>query len=333
MFNIRKLMISYGLIFLSIVILSVISLFLLNYTINKQERDARLINISGKQRMLGQRIEKDIHFIHLSKSPQQIEDLKKDLLKSVKHWEASARLLQIGDPQEHIPSLNEDPKYRKLFKGLEPHFNKVRQQAYKTISTEEYRFSYVAFELSNLQTESEKCLEYNDKITKELEKDAEARFKKVKSMAFYCWSAIILVLVLETYFIFRPMYRRMKQSQLDLEENQKETKRIHLELWEKNRELVVNEEEIRTQAERLNHLNLILDDQVKHRTREITLKNQALKGLIEELEIKNKELDQLIYRITHDLRAPVASILGLLRICDREQEIDSLKQYNSLAIS
>src|SRR5690606_8153889 len=43
---------------------------------------------------------------------------------------------------------------------------------------------------------------------------------------------------------------------------------------------------------------------------------EALKSQNEELIKLNKELDSFVYSISHDLRAPLKSVLGLLNLCD-----------------
>lgn len=53
---------------------------------------------------------------------------------------------------------------------------------------------------------------------------------------------------------------------------------------------------------RLKRINFILDDKVQKRT--------------EDLEAKNKELDQYLYRASHDIRRPIAGILGLIQLLE-----------------
>ena len=44
----------------------------------------------------------------------------------------------------------------------------------------------------------------------------------------------------------------------------------------------------------------------------------------------NTELDRFVYSASHDLRAPIASLLGLIEVAKMEQEIDSVKQLLDL---
>ncbi len=52
--------------------------------------------------------------------------------------------------------------------------------------------------------------------------------------------------------------------------------------------------------------------------------------LKEELTKTNKELDQFVYSVSHDLRAPIASILGLLNLAEPEDNLDAIHQYLAL---
>src|SRR5690606_10147906 len=47
----------------------------------------------------------------------------------------------------------------------------------------------------------------------------------------------------------------------------------------------------------------------------------------EELQKTNYELDQFVYSVSHDLRAPLASILGLVNIAQYERTTPSTKMY------
>lgn len=54
------------------------------------------------------------------------------------------------------------------------------------------------------------------------------------------------------------------------------------------------------------------------------------KELIEQLQKTNKELDELVYRSSHDLRAPLASVLGLINLAKKEEDIARIREYLDL---
>ncbi len=59
------------------------------------------------------------------------------------------------------------------------------------------------------------------------------------------------------------------------------------------------------------------------------LKNEN-RQLIDQLKKTNKELDELVYRSSHDLRAPLASILGLINLAKKEEQLDKIREYLDL---
>ncbi len=46
-----------------------------------------------------------------------------------------------------------------------------------------------------------------------------------------------------------------------------------------------------------------------------------------ELQIRNNELDNFVYKVSHDLRAPLSSILGLVNLASLENNEDDIRQY------
>jgi PAS domain S-box-containing protein len=60
---------------------------------------------------------------------------------------------------------------------------------------------------------------------------------------------------------------------------------------------------------------------------EIKRAEQKLQKQFQELQKTNHELDQFVYSVSHDLRAPLASILGVINIAQLEQIPHSQKNY------
>ncbi|WP_299457365.1 PAS domain-containing sensor histidine kinase [uncultured Microscilla sp.] len=54
--------------------------------------------------------------------------------------------------------------------------------------------------------------------------------------------------------------------------------------------------------------------QTIHTNKELSASRDNLEKTLEELEIRNFELDQFVYKVSHDLRAPLTSILGLVNL-------------------
>lgn len=74
------------------------------------------------------------------------------------------------------------------------------------------------------------------------------------------------------------------------------------------------EQDLNERSEELDAQNEELKAAIDH----VVEKNERLNELIEELAQRNKELDEIIYRSHHDLKGPVASILGLCNLIKME---------------
>jgi PAS domain S-box-containing protein len=57
------------------------------------------------------------------------------------------------------------------------------------------------------------------------------------------------------------------------------------------------------------------------------LAEEELKRTVAELKIRNHELDNYVYRVSHDLRAPFCSMQGLINLSKAEQDTAVLKTY------
>ncbi len=106
----------------------------------------------------------------------------------------------------------------------------------------------------------------------------------------------------------------------------------------------MKEEEIKTLIELLNERTLALmarESDLADRTEEIAAQQEEITAAIEEVQSKNKvlvetldqlkernqELDEILYRFSHDLRSPVISILGILYLLKHENLPISLQDY------
>lgn len=103
----------------------------------------------------------------------------------------------------------------------------------------------------------------------------------------------------------------------------------------KERELSLNEQQEEFMAEK-EELNAAIE--------EVVAKNGYLTKTLEQLKQRNNELDQILYRASHDLKTPVSSMMGLVGVMqstrmDAEQQIivdhllEKAKQMESILTS
>lgn len=70
-----------------------------------------------------------------------------------------------------------------------------------------------------------------------------------------------------------------------------------------------------------------LNDELQLHNEQLASQEEELKATLEELSERNFELDQLMYKTSHDLRSPLSSIMGLVHLASKDDDIKNQKQY------
>ncbi|UZR98320.1 sensor histidine kinase [Chondrinema litorale] len=144
------------------------------------------------------------------------------------------------------------------------------------------------------------------------------------------WFRIFVFLFLSTLAIFIYFIRinSVKKQNLRLEklvtEKTKELTDANKDLREKNYLIQDQKEEIQTQAEELELYNtevLAMNEGLEENVRQRTY----------ELNKSNEELDNLVYRVSHDIRAPLSSVMGLIKLLEMERDPSNFNTYIKLA--
>jgi signal transduction histidine kinase len=82
----------------------------------------------------------------------------------------------------------------------------------------------------------------------------------------------------------------------------------------------------------LTRLPKVIENALKQKEAE-RAKQKAARQLAkrnEELSKINRELDSFVYSVSHNLRAPLMSVLGLLNLASNEEEVENMKQYHAM---
>jgi len=80
---------------------------------------------------------------------------------------------------------------------------------------------------------------------------------------------------------------------------------------------------VEEESQKVKKYNTELEERVAERTEALESQNQTMKKI-------NNELDRFVYRASHDLRAPLTSILGLIQLARLEDNLDKVRDYLSL---
>lgn len=91
----------------------------------------------------------------------------------------------------------------------------------------------------------------------------------------------------------------------------------------------------RSEAQKtIKEFNETLEGKIRERTSELNEEISSRKKAEEKLKESNRklrkaniELDNFVYKVSHDLRAPIASVLGLVNLAKKEKKVDMLRDY------
>jgi len=84
---------------------------------------------------------------------------------------------------------------------------------------------------------------------------------------------------------------------------------------------------VRYRTHRLSNSNKKLEKIVKERTSELNSQKEQLKLANDELKTINNELDNFVYRSSHDLVAPLKSLRGLISVSGMSENPEEIKEY------
>jgi two-component system sensor histidine kinase DegS len=206
--NLRRL---YFFALWTIAITIILSQVLIQYNLNQQLSDSKIINISGKQRMLSQRIAKEVlilNFVSDKAEPKQISHLK----NIVSLWKTNQNALEngsaiLGFPKEKSPELSN------LYLQINPVFSKIVTTTDLFLQNLEQKNNLADnSELVEIILKNEGVfLSKMNQIVSQYDKEAHEKVTEQRQIEYWIFAFTLLVLVLEFLFIFRPTNKKIER--------------------------------------------------------------------------------------------------------------------------
>ncbi|GAA4303638.1 sensor histidine kinase [Aestuariibaculum suncheonense] len=205
---------------LSTIALSVIiSQILIRKHLNAQQSDSTVINVAGRQRMLSQKLTKDI--VTLS-TEQELEEriLLKDKIKAtLKLWETSHFALQEGNDSLGLPRENSDIISNK-FQKLNPIFNIISSAA-KTIIEDIENVpplpnSAFSEDIKKVRQNEGEFLSVMDEIVNQYDLEANEKVSWLRSLEMLLTILTLIILLAEFLFIFWPTAKSVRATLTEL---------------------------------------------------------------------------------------------------------------------
>ncbi|TBN06819.1 histidine kinase [Hyunsoonleella flava] len=201
--------------FSTIALSVIISQILIRNHLSGQKSDSKVINVAGRQRMLSQKLTKDVVALLTLTQTDKRNAIKQNLKETLNLWELSHHALQQGNDSLGLPRDNSKIIAQK-FRVLNPVFDSVSSASKRIISRIDdnpslFLQEYVA-DIEKVKAYEGEFLEQMDAIVNQYEKEAEAKVAWLGNLELWLTSLTLLILLGEFLFIFWPAAKSVRYT-------------------------------------------------------------------------------------------------------------------------
>lgn len=204
----------------------IVSQFFIQTSIDRQQDDARVINVAGRQRMLSQKISKLALKLHQQYETQSQQELE----AALNLWIQSHEGLLNGDRTLGLEGRNSEAILT-MFRTVESSFQIMAQSASILLdpeaTTEDKKLAcqkILSHEASFLKGMNEIVFRYDS--------EAQAKVSELKRKEYILFFISILIISFELAFVFRPIARNVQKTVIDLQNSEEAAKKMTAELSE-----------------------------------------------------------------------------------------------------
>jgi len=206
--NLRRL---YFFALLTIAVTIIVSQVLVQYNLNQQLSDSKIINISGKQRMLSQKIVKEVlilHYVADTVSSKQISHLKNVLSL----WKNTQNSLENGNDSLAFPKEKSET-LAKLYIEVKPNFSKIAETtdllllnlAQKNKIANNQKLVEIILKNEGV------FLSKMNQIVTQYDLEAHEKVTEQRRIEYWIFGFTLLILLLEFFFIFKPTNKKIER--------------------------------------------------------------------------------------------------------------------------
>jgi signal transduction histidine kinase len=282
--NTRRLSIYYRLALVAIALVLAISHYLTQDLIDNQRYDAAEISISGRQRMLSQRLTKNV--LLLAQQPANTPEAQhycQEIRRNFAEFERAWHGLQYGDSALFLDNTS-TPEIARQFEILKPLHQQLVDQLHAlqdACGNPQLDQQALAQAITpGLLAIEQAYLKAMEEIVKRYTFEANDKHSRLDRWHWIFLIIALLILIAEALFIFRPAIKKVQDS-IDIQQQ------FQARLQLKNHAL----------------------DQLNQ---QLQAQNLALEKAGEALRKSHEQLDQFAYIISHDLKAPLRACSNLV---------------------
>jgi diguanylate cyclase (GGDEF) domain len=211
-----------------IIFLLILSQVIIQININNESGDSRVINISGRQRMLSQKISKAAYGIFISTDAKTRALYIKELKDSTDLWKKSHYDLKNGNKAEGLPG-NNSKKVMELYSNIELPHKTIMNAAYDIVSmvqSNQYDKSLLWSKIQIIQDNEQVFLNGMNAIVFQYDAESKAKINLIKKIELSLLFLTLTTIVLEAFFIFLPAEKSISKAFTELKESTENLQKI-----------------------------------------------------------------------------------------------------------
>jgi two-component system, NarL family, sensor histidine kinase DegS len=195
----------------TIAVAVLLSQLLIQYNLNSQLSDSKIINISGKQRMLSQKLTKEILILNfITDSLQKKKQIDK-VSETIAEWKFNHYSLVNGNDSLGFPK-KKNHILTQYFENLKPNFDSLLEASNTFLKNKKQNINQKENQkLIQTILESEAVfLSEMNQIVGEYDKEALEKVTRQSTTEYVILAFTLLVLLLEFIFIFKPTNKKVE---------------------------------------------------------------------------------------------------------------------------
>lgn len=215
----KKLTIGYFFSLSLIAVVILVSYTIIRASIAKQTSDATVINLSGRQRTLSQRLTIELLMAIQARSPKMKKKHIRELEETLATWTRVHIGLQKGDGGLDLPGMNTE-QVVKLYAVINPYYQRIKQAVDKILQLDSIDLTQLSSDSPLVQEVVEASALFlggMDTIVFQYDREAGDRVESLQRLETTLVIVALLLLVFVGQFIFQPLVKRVGSSYHNLQ--------------------------------------------------------------------------------------------------------------------